>query len=316
MRELTEREEQAMIERAKAGDPEANYQMSLWALDRAMAEPEEERWNRLAAKCLVRAAEGGYAPAQARMEELLHKNDAPDGPDDGYTPRHGQPEAAAQAAPTAEGAPRPAGRPQGSASLLDRAKGLFAGIAGRVAGLFRGGDKETSGRGETQSGRRKAAFFDFKSWSDARWKRMQLICIVVCVALAILITLLLVTRRHKSSPAEDASALPTPEAIATVEPSPTPEPSAYPDAATLAEIQAAGLDEYPGDDDYVTEETTATVSTSGGMLNLRRGPAQRYGQIAAMSNGTKLSVYAYKDGWALVKYGDSTWGWCSSEFLK
>ena len=72
MREWTEQEEQQMIALAKQGDPQANYELSQWALRRGEEEPEESRWNRLAAKCLVKAAQAGYAPAQARMAELLH----------------------------------------------------------------------------------------------------------------------------------------------------------------------------------------------------------------------------------------------------
>ena len=71
MNEWTEQQEQQMIERAKAGDPQANYELSLWALSRSEEEPDEPRWNRLAAKCLVKAAEAGYGPAQKRMAELL-----------------------------------------------------------------------------------------------------------------------------------------------------------------------------------------------------------------------------------------------------
>ena len=70
MQDLTEQQEQEMIRRAKAGDPEANYQMSLWALEQAIAEPEEERWNRLAAKCLVKAVDAGYEPAKEEDGQL------------------------------------------------------------------------------------------------------------------------------------------------------------------------------------------------------------------------------------------------------
>lgn len=316
MRELTEREEQEMIDRAKAGDPEANYNMSLWALDRAMAEPEEERWNRLAAKCLVRAAEAGYGPAQARMEELLHKNDPPAEPEDDYTPRHSEPAAAAphEAAPAASGTPRPARQSASGRSIPD----ILKGIGGRIRGLFTPSEKASSHSGGSQTGHsraKKIPFFDFSQWDDARWKRMQLICVIICVVLALLITILLITGRKKTSDLEEEAALPTPEAVTTVEPSPTPEPAVYVDDAVRAEIEAANLEVFPADEDYVTASTSATVSTNSG-LNLRRGPASSYGQIVLMANNAKLEVYAHKNGWALVKYNGDTWGWCSSEFIK
>ena len=57
------------------------------------------------------------------------------------------------------------------------------------------------------------------------------------------------------------------------------------------------------------------VQTNGGNLNLRRGPGSGYGQVGSMDNGTTLNVYAYKNGWALVKH-NGTWGWCSVDYLK
>ena len=65
-----------MIERAKSGDPQANYELSLWAQERSEEEPDEPRWNRLAAKCLVKAAQAGYGPAQERMAVILQQSAA------------------------------------------------------------------------------------------------------------------------------------------------------------------------------------------------------------------------------------------------
>ena len=48
---------------------------------------------------------------------------------------------------------------------------------------------------------------------------------------------------------------------------------------------------------------------------MRRGPGQSYAQVSSMANGTEVSVYAYKNGWALVSY-DGTWGWCSNDYLR
>ena len=103
MREWTEQEEQEMIDRAKAGEPEANYELSLWALARSEEEPEEPRWNRLAAKCLVKAAQAGYAPAQKQMAALL-ENTAP-GPD--RSARDNEPDEADEPPAPAKEAPRP-----------------------------------------------------------------------------------------------------------------------------------------------------------------------------------------------------------------
>ena len=58
-----------------------------------------------------------------------------------------------------------------------------------------------------------------------------------------------------------------------------------------------------------------TVSTSGSGLNLRKGPGSQYTPVDSMDNGTTVDVYAYKTGWALVKY-NTTWGWCSVDYLK
>ena len=74
MDEWTEQEEQQIIEQAKTGDPEANYALSLWALRRGEEEPDEPRWNRLAAKCLVKAAQAGYGPAKEQMASLLSQS--------------------------------------------------------------------------------------------------------------------------------------------------------------------------------------------------------------------------------------------------
>lgn len=63
--------EQQMIEQAKAGDPKAQYEMSLWARQMSILEPDQERWSRLAAKCLVDAAQAGYEPAQIMVQRLM-----------------------------------------------------------------------------------------------------------------------------------------------------------------------------------------------------------------------------------------------------
>lgn len=79
---MTEFEQQKMIEQAQAGDPKAKFEMSQWALKKSEEEPGEERWKRLAAKCLVEAAQAGYAPAQQMVQELMGGAAAPEAPAD------------------------------------------------------------------------------------------------------------------------------------------------------------------------------------------------------------------------------------------
>lgn len=332
MTELTEREEQEMIERAKAGDPKANYDMSFWALDRAQEDPEDERWNRLAAKCLVRSAEAGYAPARERMQALLRQTEEDTSPKDGLA-REETFDPWDEPAPPAR--PREEETPARSARAAQSAQrppfltvvGAAAGVAGhKIGSLFAGigrkktpaEDADAPAREQESAGHaaaQKVPFFRFSEWDESRWKRMQLICIVVCVVLAILIAVMLITGRKGAAGKEAESQLPSPEAVETVVPTATPEPVLYPDEATRGEIAAADLEVYPAEEDYVGEETTATVDTTSG-LNLRRGPGASYGQIVLMSSNAELEVYAYKSGWALVKYNGSTWGWCSTQYLK
>lgn len=68
---MTDFEEQRMIEQARAGDPKAKFEMSQWARQMSALEPDEERWNRLAAKCLVESAQAGYEPAKKMVQALI-----------------------------------------------------------------------------------------------------------------------------------------------------------------------------------------------------------------------------------------------------
>jgi len=321
MLDLTEQQEQEMIRLAKAGDPEANYQMSLWALDQAIAEPDEERWNRLAAKCLVKAAEAGYEPAKEKMNELLQQTSETPGT---------QPAAVPYAAPAAESASRPepaapapssAQTPAAPAAkktvgdIAGKITGFFAVAAAKVKGLFTKSGETGAGTAESGSGT-KPGFLNFSEWDDAKWKKMQRICVIICIVLVLLIILLLITGRHRRKSAAD-DVLPTPvaEVVDTPAPTTTPVPAAYPSEAVKQEIAAASLDVFPEDADLVTEAQTVTVSTSGSNLNMRRSPSQSGGLVGSIPNGTTTDVYAFKSGWALVKY-DNTWGWCSKEYLK
>lgn len=314
MMNLTPQEEQAMIERAKAGDPEANYKMSLWALEQATLEPTEERWNRLAAKCLVRAAEAGYPPAKKRTQELLQESEAaarpPKTPARKPVPRPKNPR------PPQEFDPRdfPEMTPEEERfTFLD----AFVGIPALVKSLFAkttSAAKPTAAHDQTSSGigSRLKAFFNFSQWDDTKWKRMQTICIVVCVILAIVITIMLITARGGSKN-RDASALPTPSTVPQIT-TPTPAP-AYPDDDVRSAIASANLEIFPADGEFVLAETNAVVDTSGSVLRLRRGPGANYGEITSMDNGTAVEVFANKTGWSLVRYNGRIWGWCSSDFL-
>ena len=329
MMDLTEQQEQEMIDRAKAGDPEANYNMSLWALEQAMAEPDEERWNRLAAKCLVKAAEAGYAPAKEKMDELLIQTTEPPKP-----PKAPKPKARPAVSETEDFSETEAEeKPAKSGGQTGKAFASAAGSAvGKVKGLFSKsqGDKPAKApKAEGEGG--KGSGLNFTQWDDAKWKKMQTICIIICVVLAILIAIMLISgRKNKNKnaandvtiPVADTIATPTPEpgaaGAASQEPAaatPTPAPAVYPPETVRTEIASANLEVFPDDADYVTEATTTTVATSGGELNIRRGPAASFGLVTTVSNGTTMDVYAYKNGFALVKYGEN-WGWCSKDYLR
>jgi len=388
MIELTEQQEQEMIDRAKTGDPEANYQMSLWALDQAMAEPEEERWNRLAAKCLVKAAEAGYAPAKAKMDELLkaaeaHAEAAGAGETGAVPASAGNTGAVAGAAASAQfgkvagqagAAAKKAGKAAGQAAvkagkalasgtsaLTKKAKERMAQSAqaraekAQTAQAAQGAQTAPAGQttaapatavgtapaGGSHAGKKSSSILpDFSQWDDAKWKKMQIACVIVCVVLAILIAILIISgNRHKSTPAADEGTTQIPAAVVadTTEPNgangnaanpadgadadgdtevtaaPTAaETSSYPDQEVRDEIQAAALDVYPEDGDYVEEAKTATVSVSS--LNMRSGPGTNYNIVGAVFANARVDVYANKNGWALIKNGD-VWGWCSYDYL-
>lgn len=287
MTDLTEREEQEMIERAKAGDPEANYQMSFWALEQAAAEPSEERWNRLAAKCLVKAAQAGYEPARKRMEKLLKELEEREKGQELSLP------AEPVENPVKEAAPKDVTAPT---AFAEKGKGLLSRgreLLGKAAG-------PSSGAGS--------------GWTENKWKRMQLMCIIACIVLAFLIVLMWVTGRQDRDEREDAPAMPIAVTAEPMASTPSPSPAPYPDDTIRAAIEGAELSVYPENGDYVTQATTATVSVTSG-LNLRTGPAASYDQIMLMDNGAQLSVYAEKNGWVLVFYNGDTYGWCSDDYL-
>jgi len=305
MREYTEREEQEMIRKAQAGDPEANYQMSFWALEQAAAEPEESRWNRLAAKCLVRAAEAGYQPAQERMARLLREME------DREAPRAvAEPESVPETSVKRYSTEREASTEANS-------------VGGKITSLTSGAaetGKTIAAKGKALMEKAVGLVSSTSSHAadeeadTARWKKMQLVCTIACVVLVFLIVLMISTGREERVSRKEQAQVP---AATTAEPlaaTPSPSPEPYPTEEIRAGIEGALLDIFPAEEDYVKEPTTAVISSSVG-LRLRMGPATSYDQVVMMDDGAKIPVYAIRDDWAFVVYNDESYGWCSLEYL-
>lgn len=329
MREWTEQEEQEMIERAKAGDPEANYELSLWALRRSEEEPEESRWNRLAAKCLVKAAQAGYGPAKERMDSLLKQSAA-------------QKEASLKQEEIDE-PPAPVKLSEArQAAARQRARQSTARRPASESRARRGEDPENGYGPSAWDGDDEDEYEDdapargsgrkfgggplsfFSQWTESQWRTMELVCVAICVVLLAAILVMVFTgRNNESSPS--GTSVPPPSEAETAETEPTPEPEQYPDDDTRAAIMAADLQVFPMDENYEAVPTTGTVSVNGTSLRLRKGPNTSYeqtelsdGSKAEMSNGTVVDVYARKDGFALVGYNDNgttVYGWCSADYL-
>lgn len=310
MREYTEREEQEMIQKAREGDPEANYQMSFWALEQAAAEPEEDRWNRLAAKCLVRAAEAGYPPAQERMTRLLREMEAREKAAAAPTPVSGaereeetrkfvpvqeEPEAASAGGKISALA---SGAAEAGKTVAAKGKDLL----NKVRGLF-------SGSGEGDGGHAADGTDD-----TAKWKKMQLMCTIACVVLVFLIVLMIITGREDRASRKEQAQVPTAATAEPVEMTPSPSPEPYPTEEIRAAIEGALLDIFPAEEDYVSQPTTAVVDSGIG-LRLRMGPATSYDQVVMMDEDAEVPVYAIRDDWAFVVYNDESYGWCSTEYL-
>lgn len=310
MREYTEREEQEMIRKAQAGDPEANYQMSFWALEQAAAEPEEERWNRLAAKCLVKAAEAGYPPARERMNRLLREMEdrekAAVAPAPASEPaveektrknvsHQAEPETASSGGKTSALASGAAGVGKTVASkgkaLLDKAMGLFSGNGEGAGGHAADEDADT-----------------------AKWKKMQLMCTIACVVLLFLIVLMILTGREDRESRKEQEQVPAAAMAKLQETAPSPTPEPYPTEEIRAAIEGALLDIFPAEEDYVHQPTTAVIDSGMG-LRLRMGPATSYDQVVMMDEDAEVPVYAIRDDWAFVVYNDESYGWCSTEYL-
>jgi len=338
MAELTEKEIQEMIRKAREGDADANYRMSEWALEQAVAEPEEERWNTLAARCLVKAAEAGHEQAKARMEELIRQLEAekeaapaqPQETDYAEEAPEEDEEPAVRPAQTVRRPRQPESEPQqkNGASFdikpyLEKAGAAAGKAVEKIKDIFKkpegsaAGEKKPAPKTAAKTGAKGAAgLLNFSSWDDAAWKKAQRICLIVCAVLAVVIIIILLSGRGKKEAPEAVEPTPeiTVEATTVPVPTATPEPVQYPDDTVRAAIAEASLDVAPAEADYVTEPTTMTVKTNGGVLHVRRGNSTNYSTLTSIPNGTSVEVFAMKSDWALVIY-DGTYGWCSAKYL-
>ncbi len=357
-----------MIERAKAGEPEANYELSLWALARSEEEPDEPRWNRLAAKCLVKAAQAGYGPAQKQMAGLLESSGISA---DQFRPAEPPRRAGRQPAETREpvsihdarraagerNARRPDAPPRQTTTARrpepeeeadqeepeeydDVPRARHVSTARRETPERRdpprrrapepeehyddededyeqdGWDRPAKGR---PSQERKAKKGPASRWGDAQWRRLELVCVGICVVLLVAIAAMIFTSRQGGSGGDTPSAIPTAGEAAPAAATDTPAPQeTYPDESIRAAIEAADLDIPPMEEDFREGPTTATVSVNSVSLRLRKGPNTSYQEITSMPDGSKVEVFADKNDWSLVRYqGDegAVYGWCSSTYL-
>ena len=335
MIEWTEQQEQEMIAQAKAGDPEANYQLSLWALERGEEEPDEIRWNRLAAKCLVKAAQAGHGPAQERLQALLEQNAPPAAPEKKASPAEPVPISGARRArhtAAEEEAQKPARRSRRAAAGEEEKK-----PARRMPRIVpkeevydedeeepedyedeEEEDERPARRKKAKAGGRKS--LPFSDWGEAQWRRMERICIGICALLIVAIAVMFFTGRRHGSGGNQSADPTVPQAGQVTEATPEPEMEPYPDDTVKAAIQASDIEVQPADLDYVKAATTATITVGTGnkTLRLRSGPNTNYRQLAEMPNGTAVDVFAKKDDWALVLYqadDGPLYGWCSSSYL-
>lgn len=324
MRDWTEQEEQEMIERAKTGDPQANYELSLWAQDRSEEEPDEPRWNRLAAKCLVKAAQAGYGPAQERMAVILQQSATaksgrastpPSAEEDMPEPVHidevrkstaGRRQASRQTAGTQQTTTARRSTSSRRPSLRKEPEEDYEDEEEEVEDDW--GDEEDARPVRTarhsaakKSGGEKSSSLPFGQWGESQWRKMELICIGICAILLIAIAVIFITGRSGGRSNEGTnSGVPAPGLANTnsvsddaendgqgAEPTATPED--YPDEDTLAAIRASDLEVLPAEQEYVLIPTTATVSVGNTTLRLRYGPSTTYNQVA-LDDGSRASM--------------------------
>ncbi len=337
MRDWTEQEEQEMIELAKTGDPRANYELSLWALARGEEEPDEPRWNRLAAKCLVKAAQAGYGPAQERMEGILQQQQKDPTP----SARPSRSRDAAPAEPVRISDARQSARASRQAPAARQTPARRPAPASRRPARAaydeddyddeyedeEDYDDEYDDRPVRAPKARGGGQSPFSQWGDAQWRKMEMICIGICAVLLIAIAAIFISSKAPKTDGNDGSSVPQAgqanpaESEGDTEPEATPEAEAYPTDEILSAIRGSGLEVLPGEQEYVSAPTTATVSVGSTTLRLRIGPSTTYSQVkdsagadVSMPDGAKVEVYAKKGDWWLLKY-DGNLGWSSSGYL-
>ena len=354
MREWTEQEEQQIIAQARQGDPKANYELSLWALRRSEEEPEEERWNRLAAKCLVKAAQAGYGPAQERMAELLHSAGAGSAPTAGPRPvpkmneepddtlrepvrlsdarqaRRGQgpaPESTARrvrsAGPesTARRAPEPEEEYEEEEPRFRRSRPVRRPPEEDrwEDDLPQDAPEDDYDGYEDEPSVRGGGQGAVSRWGEGQWKRLEIICVAVCAILLVAIAVMIITSRHGTTGGSQSTIPPAGDASAAATTSPEPAADDYPPDDVIKAIENSELEIKPDEGEYVTVPTSATVNVESTSLRLRTGPNTEYKLVTSMPDETVVDVYANKNDWSLVYYKDAedgpVYGWCSSEYL-
>ena len=287
-----------MIERAKSGDPQANYELSLWAQERSEEEPDEPRWNRLAAKCLVKAAQAGYGPAQERMAVILQQSAA------GKSGRAAAPQEPDMPEPVHINEARQSASRQSARQQTSTARRPVSTrrppVREEPEDEYDDEDEDDDGWGdededvrpvrrprrsaEQKSDRRQNASLPFSQWGDSQWRKMEMICIGICALLLIAIAVIFITGRHSKS-----------------------------ESGTGSGVPAAG---------QVNTNSGSEDDTGGSVtLRLRYGPSTTYEQVvlddgtkASMPDGTKVEVFAKKGDWWMVRY-EGKFGWCSKEYL-
>ena len=171
-------------------------------------------------------------------------------------------------------------------------------------------------------------------WGERQWRRVEIICVAVCAVLLVAIAVMIITSRSGSA-GQTGTAIPAAGAAnltGDADSAGTTGDDAggagddasaqeeYPSAETIADIQAADLEMFPAESEYVNVPTTATVKVDSQSLRLRKGPSTTYTPpICSMEDGTVVSIFANKENWSLVLYegGEEgpVYGWCSSEYL-
>lgn len=281
--------EQQMIEQAKAGDPKAQYEMSLWARQMSILEPNQERWSRLAAKCLVDAAQAGYEPAQIMVQKLMSGESAepaaePEAPvaqtaetptsrffedfgtevpsaadsgvydqaeEDDYEPDE-QPETPAQPEQGFMAVVKKAGAAlkKGGMVVVAAIGALNTTLRERsVKKPSRARKDEPEGAAQTAPARRSSGGKQTVLGAFNDWVEDNK-RVAMIVGGTVAVVLVVLLVILLVTPTEEPEAEPTPVVAETIAPTPTPTPEPFPNEATKLEISSTPTLQYrPGDSD-------------------------------------------------------------------